>query len=326
MAINLFALNCTEVTTLERPQTQPVSYRLNTDKIKENWEQIKSESMNLVQISKEAGTYESSLSVEDIKNLGEVRQNSCNYSLDAFFRKDMPKITTDGGYLVGGASFSKEELEQCRMVMKAAADSIGCGIGKNTNIDYENYAQMGLAVSSVRAYASENLTEEQAAVVNRAMQEYNEALINLEKETMSTDDYKDSNYEGLSEYYGKVRVLDEGEIDALNKLKEEMSRITGRYYAPSQIGMTAVVQSATNKELIGEITDLFSNMDTTNEESVNAAMKKYKELVAPAYTASGIDDKHGGLTRVLNDDLLTFKKQMSDILMAVKYHAADYSV
>lgn len=322
MAINLFSLNCTEVTTLVRPQIQPASYRLDTNKIKENWEQIKSESKNLIQVSKEAGTYyEGSVSLEELKNTGELNRTYCNYSSDVFFRKDMPKVTTDGGYLVGGVSFSKEELEQCRMVMKAAAENIDCGIGKGIDIDYNDYAQMSIAASSVKAYAGENLTQEQAAVVNRAMQEYNEALINLQNQTYANGTYVDSEYEGVSDYYGKVRVLSDGEIDAINKLKAEMSRITGRNYTPSVKGMTAGVQSATNEKLIGEITDLFADVDVTDEQSVNAAMEKYKKLVRPAYLAYGIND-----TQKLNEDEARFKMQISNMLLAINYRATDYMV
>lgn len=325
MAINLLSLNCSEA-TLVRPENQPAVYRLNADKMKENWEQLKSESKDLIQISRESASYESSVSLEELKNLGELNQNYCNYSSDVFFQKNMPQITTDGSYMVGGVNFSKDELEQCRMVMKTAVDGIDCGIGKNTNIDYKNYAQMGIAVSSVKTFASENLTEEQAAVVNRAMQEYNEALINLEKETLSGSNYVDSKYADFSDYYGKERVLGDSEIDAINKLKEQLSRITGRYYAPSQKGMTAVVQSATNQELIDEITDLFSDLDCMDEQSVNIATEKYKELMKPAYVAYGMNDMHGSLAKILNEDVSKFKSQISNMLMAVKYHATDYSV
>ena len=312
--------------TLVRAQIQPVSHRLNTDKIKENWEQLKSESKDLVQISRETASYESSVSLDGLKHVGELDRNYCNYSSDVFFRSNMPQVSTDGSCLIGGVTFSKEELEQCRIVMKAATDSIGCGVGKNTNIDYRNYAQMSIAESSVKAYASEHLSEEQAAVVNRAMQEYNEALIDLEKQTFSGEEYVKSEYEELSDYYGMARVLSDGEIDAINKLKEEMSRITGRYYPPSVKGMTAGVQSATNEDLKKEIADLFTNLDVTDEKSVNAAVEKYKELMRPAYTAYGMNDTHGSLSKILNQDVANFKMQISNLLLAANYHATDYSI
>jgi len=325
MAIDLYSLNASEA-VLTRPEAKPVSYRLNTDKLKENWENIKNDSKDLMQVSQNIIGCESALSVEGLKSAGELKRNYCNYSSNVFFQKDMPRITTNGGYLIGGAEFSKEELEQCRMVMKTAVDGIGCGIGKNTNIDYRNYAQMGIAVSSIKAYANENLTEKQAAVVNKAMQEYNEALIDLEKEMLSERRYVDSDQGAMAQYYGKVEVLDDAAIDSINKMKEEIGKTTGHQFAPTQRGITVRLQSATNKKLIGEITDLFSNMDGKDEKSVQAVMAKYKELVKPAYIASGMSDGYGSLTRILNTDIADFRKQISDILLAANYHTTDYRI
>ncbi len=326
MAIQLSGLNATEITSLSRPQVKQTSYRLNADKIKNDWEKLKSEGKDMIQISKESATYHGDISVDEIKPTGEVRRTECNYSLEAFFRKDMPQITTDGGYMVGGAYFSKEELEQCRRVMQTATDSMGCGIGKNTNLDYKNYAEMGIAVSTVKKFASENLTEEQAAVVNRAMQEYNDALVNMEQDVMSDGTYIDSPYKEMSDYYGKVKVLSDTEIDAINQLKKELGRLTGRYYEPSKWGMTSVVQSATNQELTGKIKDLFSNLDYTDSKAVDAAMEQYKEWMKPAYNAYGIGDTDDALAGVLNKDVAGFKKQLSDILMLFNYHKTDYSI
>lgn len=315
MSINLFALNASEATLVRQP-IKPVSYRLNTDRIKENREQLKSESKDMIQISNE--------SLAELKNVGELNRNYCNYSLTVFFTNDMPKITAaDGSYLIDNVSFSKEELEQCRMVMKAAKDGISSGVG---NLDYENHAKMGVAVSCVRTFAGDKLTEEQAAVVNKAMQEYNKALIEAEYNIMSDGNYTEHNYDGLSDYYGTARILNEGDVEALNKVKEELSRITGRTLTPSKEGDIVVVQSATNKELINTLTNLFADIDSTDEQAVNEAMKKYKELMRPAYIAYGMNDLRGSLTRVLNEDVADFKKHMDNILLAARYHATDYSV
>lgn len=319
MAIDLRTLNTTEVILPTRTEVKPVSYRLDTAKLKENWEEIKNDSKNLMQISPVV-----SVAIEGLKSSGEVKHSGCNYSVEAFFRKDMPLVTTNGGYMVGGENFTKEELEQCRMVMKAAVGGIGCGIGKNTNIDYRNYAEMGIAVSSVKAYADENLTKEQAAVVNRAMQEYNEALIGMEEEMLSGDNYRNSNYGVLSEYYGKEMVLNDAEIASLNeslyKLRKELGQVTGEPFKTVQKGAAAVVGSATNQKLISELLELFSNTDIKDEKSVNAAMERYKVLVSPAYKAYGVS------TNILNKDISDFRKQIANSLLASKYHAADYSV
>lgn len=319
MAINLFSLNASQA-TLIKPEGSTPFYKISTDKIKAD---LKANSKDLLQTSNEGVSYENTISLDGLKFDGELKRTYSNYSKDVFFRKDMPQVMTDGGYMVSGVKFSKEELEQCRMVMKAAADGIGNGVG---NIDYENYARMGIAISGVKSFASEKLTEEQAQVVNKAMQEYNEALINAEKEIMSGDDYVDSNYENLSDYYGKAHVFNDGEIEALNNLKKELGRITGREYRPTQKGDTAVVQSATNQKLISEITNLFANADISDEQEMNDVMEKYKALMKPAYTAYGMNDSHGSLTRVLNDDVAEFRKQMASITAAAKYQAVSYSV
>ncbi len=323
MAINLYALNATEV-TLTRPAAKPAAYRLDKDKFKNDWESLKNNSDNLLQVSKNVIGCESTLSIEGLANAGELNRNLCNYSSDVFFQKEMPKITTNGGYMVGGVMFSKEELEQCRMVMKTAVDEIGCGIGKNTNIDYKNYAQMGIAASSVRTYAGGNLTEEQAAVVNKAMQEYNQALIDMEKETLDEQGFVDSHRGAISEYYGKEVELDENEIDWMNRFKEELRQTTGKQYAPTQKGITATIQSATNKKLIDGIMDLFSNLDSTDKNAVDAAIKKYGELIKPAREAFGM--KADSIGKALEEDRAFFKKQIADILLAAQYHATDYRI
>lgn len=321
MAISLFGWNAVELTAedLLRPEAKPETYRVDKDKFKNNWENIKNDSKNLLQVSDSV-----KISIEGLKSAGELKRNSHNYSLEAFYRKDMPKITTNGGYMVGGAMFSEEELEQCRMVLKTAVDGIGCGIGKGTSIDYKNYAQMGLAVSSVRAYAGENLTEEQAAVVNKAMQEYNEALINFEKETLSKQGFVDSDSSIFSEYYGKEVELDENEINWMNRFKKELKQMTGQHFEPTQKGVKAYIQSATNHKLIDEIMGLFSNVDSTSEASVDAAIRKYGELIAPARIAFGMQPDR--IEGALQEDTAGFKKQIADILLAAEYHKTDYRI
>lgn len=323
MAIDLFSLNATQV-TLTRPEIKPAAYRLDKDKFKNDWESLKNNSDNLLQVSKNVIGCESTLSVEGLASAGELNRNLCNYSSDVFFQKDMPTITTNGGYMIGGVMFSREELEQCRMVMKTAADGIGCGIGRNTNIDYKNYAQMGIAVSGVKAFADGNLTEGQAAVVNKAMQEYNEALVALEKETLDSQGFVDSHRGTLSEYYGKEVELDENTINWMNQFKEELRQTTGTHYAPTQKGVRVWIQSATNQKLIDGIMDLFSNVDSSDKDAVDAAIQKYGELIRPAREAYGM--RPDGIGRALDEDTADFKKQMSDILLAAGYHATDYRI
>ncbi len=316
MAINLFVHNMTEATLVRQPlDTSKQSYKIDTEKIKANWDKLKTESSAMIEISPEAADR-----IKELKTTGELRKQGCNYSLDAFFTKDMPKITTDGNYIVGGVSFTKEELEKCRMVMKSAVNGISGGIG---NLDYENYARMGIAAGSVKTYASKQFNEEQAKVISHAMDEYNEALIKAEKDIMSDGTYTDSDFGKVSEYYGKAHILSEGELAALNNMKDELSKISGDTYAHSEKGLAVLVQSATNQKLTGELMDIFSNVDMSDKNALNRAYARYEELMKPVYEAYGMNDEHGGLTRVINQDINSFNAHISDILAAEEYHAVD---
>ena len=156
------------------------------------------------------------------------------------------------------------------------------------------------------------------------MQEYNEALVEFERQTVENGDYVRTEYEGLSEYYGLARVLSEGEIKVINELRAEISRLTGKYYEPKESGMTAGVQSATNEALKNNIMKLFSNVDVTDVRSVNAAVERYKEMMRPAYIAYGMNDTHGSLTKVLNQDAANFRAQITKLTAAVNDKTTDY--
>lgn len=323
--MNLYGLNKPEA-TIVRQKIQPSTLRLDLDTVKTNWEQIKSESKDLVMISGEAQVTGKTVSQNDIDGLGDLKR-TVSYSSDVFFQRDMPRTPSgDNEYIVGGVSFSKEELEKCRMVMKTAAENIGCGIGKGTDIDYKNYAQMGIATSCVKTFAENNLTEEQAVVLNKAMEEYNQALIDFQNQTYEDGNYVDTPYANQADYYGKARVLSDGEIEVINKLKEEISRLTGRYMEPSRKGMVASTPSATNETLIGKITDLFSDIDCNSVQDINAAAERYKDLMEPAYIAYGMNDEHGSLSKVLEADVEYFKNQVSNMLNVMKFHPINLSV
>ena len=121
-------------------------------------------------------------------------------------------------------------------------------------------------------------------------------------------------------------VADSNKCYVIRNGRAEMSKITGHHCEPTRTGATAVVGSATNEKLINEIYDLFSNVDVTDEEMLEIAMKKYEALVKPAYLAYGINDDYGSLSRILDRDTSGFGKQISDIMIAAGYHTMNYSV
>lgn len=320
MAINLYSLNLSEA-TIVKSNNKKQSYKLNNNQIKDTIDKQQLKTNNNLSINKDIQS-----KINNLSHIGTLDTTTINYSSEILLQKSTPKANADGNYIINGVSFTAKELEQSKAVLKVAQDSIDCGIGKNINIDYKNYAQMGIAIGNVKNYSSKNLNEEQANVLNTAIQEYTNALIDLEKDLFSNGNYVDSNYSGLSDYYNKAYVLNDTEIEAINNLKKELNKITGQNYSPTKKGATSGVPSATNQELINKITDLFSNVDYNDQKSINSAIEKYKELMKPAYNAYGLNNSHGSLDRVLNNDVTNFKNQILNFSMIMNYHKTDFSI
>lgn len=317
MAIDLTTLNTTEIIP-QKVYNLNNSYKADQNKIRENWEEKKATAIDLIEESKKNGTYRESALLEGtgVSGLTAGKGAYCNYSLDAFFRKDMPLLSDDNGnFTVGGATFTREELEECRAVMKAAVDGIGCGIGKNTNIDYRNYAEMEIAAGGVRAYASENLTEKQAAVVNKAMKEYNDALIKHEKDTLERAGTIDISGSDVSKYYGKAQPIPKEMLDRIHSFNSN-SKLNS--------GDVGTIQSATNEDLISKIRDMFSKLDYSDSSSLDTVSEKYKEYITPAKMSLGVSSANGYLSQALNQDILGFQSLFKNMMNVIRYRSIDF--
>lgn len=320
MAINLLALGVTKQATLINSTKTDVNYKINADKIKADFKTIQKESASLL--------LQGGVNADDIKSIytGKIdRTVKAAYGSEAFFSKAEPVRTDESGnFIISGVAFTKTELEQSRLVLQTAADSISAGIGKNTNLDYRNYAQMGIAMSTVRAYGK-GLNEQQAQVVIKAMEEYNQALVDFEQELYVEGNFTATNYGDFSDYYGLGQVLDEKNVAVMNNLIDEMNRLSGGNRSHISAGYVVTVQSATNKELTGRLTELFSSMDITNESHIKQAFDRYKSLVTPAYKVMGFSnyDQTNSLNRILTKDITEFEKQIKTITSAFSYRAVD---
>lgn len=325
MGISLIGLSATEASIAKLPEKQE-GYRIDQAKVKESFKQGKALSKDVVELSKEALAYKGNLNPDEIKNDSDVRKVSSDHTLDAFFRDDMPGAASDGSYSIGGVSFGREELEKVRLVMNEATAGIGCGVGKNTYIDYRNYAQMSIAESAVGSYADASLNEQQAAVVKKAMSEYGQELVRMQDDLMSNGSHVDSPYERFSDYYGKVYVLGDNDLKALDSLKQELSGITGKTYGKSEQGTVSVISSATNQKLINDVSSLFSNLDYTNQDEIDSAMEKYKSLMTPVYEAyyDGQDGSAKVSGEIIDSDIREFMKQIETVRNASAYHSVDY--
>lgn len=241
-------------------------------------------------------------------------------NLSSFFLDSAASVANDDGtYTVDGVSFAKKEFEHSCAVLQAAVS----GIETSGTIDYINYAQMSIANNAIQAYGEANLSEDQADVLCRAMQEYIDAVISTEGKILSDGSYITSGAGDSSEYYCIQKTYSDVERKAINDLIDEMNRVSGRNKAHVGSDFTARVASATNQTLIQRMSNLFTEIDLADSVAVDSAMEQYKTLMEPVYLASGINNEHGALTRVLNSNANKLSAMINRIAIATNNSSID---
>lgn len=265
------------------------------------------------------------LSAEEVREMREKARNEqrtlnvdCTEIVNNVYWKTGDNIT----YNVDGVSFSNEEMKACKEVVKNAIAALPT---KGSDLDYEDYAAMGIAANMVNAYATEQLTEEQAEVVNKSINDYLDSLVQAEKERHAQSGYSVEATENvgntgeLNKYYAVRQQLSD---EAAESLKSQLTS-----YLPENTRKTllanleharkngSVVQSASNEQIASTIRALFQNVELRDGNAVNGAFSKYRELVTPAYQANGIENtmNHDSLSHVLEQDINRFSVQLANM-------------
>ena len=223
-------------------------------------------------------------------------------------------------YDVEGVRFSNGEMSALKEIAKSAVSMLPT---MGSDLDYNAYASMGLAVNMVRTYASEHLTEEQAAVAVKGMERYTDRLANAQR----------AGQDGPTSYYVAGNTVTDTAADALRRKIAELpgdhsTLLKNLSIAQANGGLGA---SASNKELSGSIRDDFAKVDLRNKSAVKSLLDGYRGKVTPAYREWGLDDKghDRSLTSKLSNDTELFSNQIAGILslldkangIAVDYYA-----
>ena len=223
-------------------------------------------------------------------------------------------------YDVEGVRFSNSEMSELKEIAKSAVSLLPT---MGSDLDYNAYASMGLAVNMVRTYASEHLTEEQAAVAVKGMERYADRLANAQR----------AGQDGPTSYYIAGNAVTDTAADALRRKIAELpgdhsTLLKNLSIAQANGGLGA---SASNKELSGSIRDDFAKVDLRNKSAVKSLLDNYRSKVTPAYREWGLDDKghDTSLASKLTNDAELFSNQIAGILslldkangIAVDYYA-----
>jgi len=302
--INLLTPNILSSKAISNTQNN-ITNKISAEQVKSDLDTIISDNANLLHQNTEAANVQ-----------------SARYLDSPFLSSTLPTANADGTYTVDGVLFSKKEFEQCRSVMQAAVS----GIETSGTIDYINYAQMSIAANAVQSFAETNLNEEQTGILTNTIQKYNSAVISAENKLLSNGGYTLSNTGAVSEYYGVQKTYSDVEIKAINDLIDEINRVSGGNKAHVGSDFVSTTASATNQSLIAGISDLFANVDLNNTAAVNGVMEQYKSLMTPVYLASGINNEHGALTRVLNSSTSKLADLINSIAFSVNYQPINISV
>ena len=227
---------------------------------------------------------------------------------------------------VDGVLFSNEEMKACKEIMKYAKSLLPT---KGSGLNYNDYASMGIAENMAGSYAEKHLTKEQADVFNRYMKSYLDSYVQAEEDTLQRMGcYRDNTEDGgshneINEYYNVKLNLDSFSRESWEEIREMFLRQLGPNSRGGLIsaidrilekGGTSNVQSASNKELTSVVRSLFRDGDLDDPKAVDNLLKKYKELLTPAYSAWGIKNTrhHNALADELNSDAVHFLERISN--------------
>lgn len=253
------------------------------------------------------------------KARGEQRilQVDCSEIVNNIYSKTGDNIT----YNVDGVTFSNEEMKSCKEVVKNALSVLPI---KGSDLDYEDYAMMGIAQNMVDAYGKENLTKEQAEVLNQSVEAYINELIQAEKDRQNSSGcfIDETDYIGpngnLNEYYAvRTKMSDEAVASLKSQLTSnlpENTRNTLLANLEHAQSVGSVVQSASNSQLADRIRTLFHNMNLNDNLEIADVYEQYGEIMTPVYNAFGVENNfnNNSLTNVLEQDVQRFSLQIAN--------------
>lgn len=260
----------------------------------------------------------------------EVRENhqkkrSEQRTLDVDSREIVNNIYSKTGdnitYNVDGVTFSNEEMKSCKEVVKNALSVLPI---KGSDLDYEDYAMMGIAQNMVDAYGKENLTKEQAEVLNQSVEAYINELIQAEKDRQNSSGcfIDETDYIGpngnLNEYYAvRTKMSDEAVASLKSQLTSNLPENTRKTLLANlehAQSVGSVVQSASNSQLADRIRTLFHNMNLNDNLEIADVYEQYREIMTPVYNAFGVENNfnNNSLTNVLEQDVQRFSLQIAN--------------
>lgn len=229
--------------------------------------------------------------------------------INNYFSQTRDNVT----YNVNGVVFTNEEMKNSKEVIKNAISMLPT---KGSDLDYSDYASMGIAGNMVSTYVKENLTEEQADILNKTIADYMESLISAEAENQTnmgyvTDSDRNKYYQTSGTLSGEAIASLKKEIAKVNMSGSNCNTLLANLEAAGKGG--GLTASASNKGLAGSIKELFANANLNGQDDISEVLEKYRMLIMPAYEEWGLSDNRydKSLTHAISNDISRFSMQFS---------------
>lgn len=170
-------------------------------------------------------------------------------------------LNEEDTYTIDGVTFTGMEMKQFKALYNGIASMLP---PLQDDLDYRDYARMGIGISTAKAYAKENMTEEQAEIVEKVIRYYTDKIQYMEEAMLKNMNVKT---DSTKRYYNRL-------VDVTKDVKAEETT-----YAKA-------VGSASDKGLTKQIMELFSNINLFHSDSIQNAINTYKQIIIPAYIES----------------------------------------
>ena len=222
-------------------------------------------------------------------------------------KKDAPDNAT---YKVDGVLFSAEEMTSIR---EALSDVFATVKNPGSNLDYCDYAKMGIAENVVRSYAEKNLSEEQTEVIMKAVSEHMDQVIDGEVKADIVDENLYYGKQYTSEEYQKLYRNCRQAIKEAAATADFYSEATKKKFAEMDVDThTGITVSASNTKLTNALRSGFANLSFENDDELQTFFKQYQDWMKPAYLE--IHGSSQAATQRIASDIALYQKQYKDLM------------
>ena len=140
------------------------------------------------------------------EELEKARKACENYHVSYLYKTELPIQKNDEGvYRIGKVDFTEEEFGAAQSLIKGMGSQLKTGY-----LSYRDYAKMEMAETLVDKTASANFNEEQVAVINKAMRDYNERLIKTQNSMLASTPHRENEDSASGKYFGIMAEVPRG--------------------------------------------------------------------------------------------------------------------